>query len=61
LPQIASLAHHHFSVRKRQEKGRTLTEVHSLDADARTEEIASLLAGETVSDTARQHAQQMLR
>lgn len=60
LPQIAILAPRHFSVRKRQEKNRTLTEVHLLDVDARTEEIAALLAGETISETARQHAQQML-
>lgn len=61
LPQIASLADQHFSVRKRQIKQRTITEVVALDEKARTEEIAYLLAGEIVSDTARQHAQEMLR
>ncbi|MEE3260135.1 MAG: DNA repair protein RecN [Candidatus Latescibacterota bacterium] len=61
LPQIASLADQHFSVRKRQVKKRTITEVVALDAKARTEEIAYLLAGETISDTARQHAREMLQ
>ncbi|MFA6107493.1 MAG: DNA repair protein RecN [Candidatus Latescibacterota bacterium] len=61
LPQIAGLAEHHFSVRKRQAKGRTFTEVHPLAPEERAEEIAALLAGDTVSDTARQHAQEMLR
>ncbi|NKB67037.1 MAG: DNA repair protein RecN [Candidatus Latescibacteria bacterium] len=60
LPQIASMAHRHFSVRKRLVRGRTVTEVVALEEAERTEEIAHLLAGETVSDTARQHAQEML-
>jgi len=61
LPQIASLADQHFSVRKRQVKKRTITEVVVLDEKARTEEIAYLLAGETISDTARRHAREMLQ
>ena len=61
LPQIAGLAEWHFSVRKRRLRGRTVTEVHRLEEQERTEEIAHLLAGETVSDSARQHAQEMLK
>ena len=61
LPQIASMADQHFSVRKRPQGGRTITEVVALDETGRTEEIAHLLAGETVTDTARQHAEDMLR
>lgn len=61
LPQIASLADQHFSVRKQQQKQRTTTQVVPLDATARAEEIAYLLAGETISDTARQHAREMLQ
>ena len=61
LPQIASVGQRHFSVRKRQHADRTLTEVHQLDQEARTEEIAYLLAGEQISDTARRHAREMLK
>ncbi len=61
LPQIAGLAHTHFSVRKRQARGRTFTEVHQLDEPGRAEELAQLLAGEKVSASARQHAQELLR
>ena len=61
LPQIASLADQHFSVRKQQVQQRTTTEVVLLNAKARAEEIAYLLAGETISDTARQHAREMLQ
>ena len=62
LPQIASLADCHFSVRKIQRRGRTVTEVHPLsDVAERREEVARLLAGESVSETARQHAEELLR
>lgn len=60
LPQIASAAAWHFSVRKREEEGRTLTKVHRLSAQERAVEIAHLLAGDTVSEAALQHAQEML-
>ncbi len=61
LPQIASLAEHHFSVRKESAGKRTTTRVTRLDETGRTEEIAHLIAGETVSDTAREHARDMLK
>jgi DNA repair protein RecN (Recombination protein N) len=61
LPQIASLADHHFSVRKAEREARTVTEVLRLEGDARAEEIAGLLAGDTISDAARRHAQEMLK
>ena len=60
LPQIASLARQHYSVRKKEGDGRTYTEVLELDEIARREEIAGLLAGESISDAARQHAREML-
>jgi DNA repair protein RecN (Recombination protein N) len=61
LPQIAGLGERHFSVRKHQSDGRTYTEVHCLATAERAEEIAALMAGDTVSEAARQHAQEMLR
>lgn len=61
LPQIAALAEHHFAVTKRVEKARTLTEVELLDEDARVEELARMLAGETVTDAARRHAREMMK
>jgi DNA repair protein RecN (Recombination protein N) len=60
LPQIASLADHHYVVRKRVAKGRTSTEVLRLGAAERIEEIARMLGGETVTDTARDHAREMV-
>ena len=59
-PQIASLADHHFVVRKESDKNRTLIRVRELDAGEKIEEIARMLAGEKITETARQHAREML-
>jgi len=61
LPQIAGLADHHYSVRKAERDGRTITEVQKLGETERAEEIAQLLAGETVSAAARRTAREMLK
>ncbi len=61
LPQIASRADRHFSVRKRQVENRTITEILPLEDSERSDEIAHLLGGETVSPAARRHAEEMLR
>jgi DNA repair protein RecN (Recombination protein N) len=61
LPQIASQADVHFAVRKRVDKGRTLTEVRQLSAEERVEEVARMLGGETVTETARKHARELVR
>jgi len=61
LPQIAALADHHLAVRKRIEGDRTVTLVESLSSEQRAEEIARMLGGEVVTDTARRHAGEMLK
>jgi DNA repair protein RecN (Recombination protein N) len=60
LPQIAAFADRHLAVRKRVERGRTVTLVEPLAKEARVEEVARMLGGETVTSTARQHAREML-
>jgi DNA repair protein RecN (Recombination protein N) len=60
LPQIASLAHHHYRVYKHQESGRTLTKISPLQPEARVDEIASLMAGAKVTDRVRASAQELL-
>jgi DNA repair protein RecN (Recombination protein N) len=60
LPQIASLADHHFAVRKRQERGRTVTEATGLGPEERVEEVARMLGGEVVTESARSHAREMV-
>jgi DNA repair protein RecN (Recombination protein N) len=61
LPQVASFADRHYAVRKRVERGRTVTEVKALGADERIEEVARMLGGETITETARRHAREMVK
>jgi len=61
LPQVASFADRHYAVRKRVERGRTITEVKVLGPDERVEEVARMLGGETITDTARRHAREMVK
>lgn len=60
-PQVASLADRHLAVEKRIEKNRTVILVRELSADERVEEIARMLAGEKITEAARQNAREMLR
>jgi DNA repair protein RecN (Recombination protein N) len=61
LPQIASMADSHYVVRKRVERGRTITDVRPLADAERVEEVARMLGGETVTETARRHAREMVK
>jgi len=61
LPQIAALADRHYVVRKRADRGRTVTEVEELGPEERIEEVARMLGGETISDVARRHAREMIK
>lgn len=61
LPQIAAAAASHFRIEKRESPdGRVQTAVHSLDRDERVAEIARMLAGETVTETALANAREMI-
>jgi DNA repair protein RecN (Recombination protein N) len=61
LPQIASLAESHHAVQKRVARGRTHAEVQVLSSEERVEEIARMLGGETLTDTTRRHAREMIK
>lgn len=52
LPQVAALGHAHFEVRKREQGGRTITEVEELGGGARVEELARMLGGASASSRA---------
>ncbi len=60
VPQIAALADRHFLAEKRNVRGRTVASVRRLDGRERIEEIARMLAGETVPETALKHARTLL-
>ena len=59
-PQVAALGAHHWRVEKRVSGGMTTSTVTALDAGARVEEIGRMLAGDTVSDAAREAARALL-
>lgn len=59
-PQIASLADKHFIVEKETVRGRTIVRTRELTASEQVEEIARMLAGEQVTDAARENARSML-
>jgi len=61
LPQIASFADHHYLIEKRESAGRARTLVRPLNADERTEEVARMLSGAKLTETSRQHAEQLLK
>ncbi|HUB30474.1 MAG TPA: DNA repair protein RecN [Terracidiphilus sp.] len=60
LPQIAAFAGQHLVVEKREDRGRTKTQIRVLDDRARTHEVARMLSGAKVTDTSLQHAAQMI-
>ena len=59
-PQIASLADRHFVVEKEVADGRTVIRTRELTAAEQVEEIARMLAGEQITDAARENARAML-
>ncbi len=59
-PQVAARGAHHWRVEKRVEREATLSTVTPLDAPARVEEIARMLAGDTVTGAARDAARALL-
>jgi DNA repair protein RecN (Recombination protein N) len=60
VPQIAALADRHFRAEKREVKGRTVATVRLLEGKERVAEIARMLAGEKVPETALRHAKTLL-
>ncbi|MFZ1700365.1 MAG: DNA repair protein RecN [Pyrinomonadaceae bacterium] len=59
-PQIASLADRHFVVEKAVAGGKSRVAAHQLSAAEKVEEIARMLAGELITDAARENAKAML-
>ena len=59
-PQVASLADKHFLVQKETVGKKTKVGVKDLDKAEQIEEIARMLTGANITDTARQHAREMI-
>jgi DNA repair protein RecN (Recombination protein N) len=61
LPQIASFAPAHYRIDKMEKEGRTETRIERLDPEGRVDEIARMLAGAVVTESARKHARELVR
>ncbi len=59
--QIASLAGAHYQIVKHEAEGRTVSTVTRLDDEGRIAEVARILSGLSVTDTAREAAMEMIR
>ncbi|MFV3128291.1 DNA repair protein RecN [Niveispirillum sp. KHB5.9] len=59
-PQVAARGAHHWNVRKKVAGGRTATEVVTLSAQERLEEVARMLSGAEITQAARAAAESLL-
>lgn len=60
LPQVASKGNHHFKVFKTEGAERTMTNLKELTTEERVLELAHMLGGKDLSDSALAHAKQLL-
>ncbi|WP_419211733.1 DNA repair protein RecN [Maribacter sp. X9] len=60
LPQVASKGNHHFKVFKTEGAERTMTNMKKLNTEERVVELAHMLGGKDLSDSALAHARQLL-
>jgi DNA repair protein RecN (Recombination protein N) len=59
--QIARFADNHLQVRKEVVSGRTEITVQKLDRRARVEEVARMLTGAEITESARRHARELIK
>ena len=60
LPQIAAKGNHHYKVYKEELNNTTTTSLKQLSEDERIVEIAEMLSGKNISDSALTHARELL-
>ncbi len=58
-PQLAAAADHHFLIRKAEQDGRTATAITLLDEAGREKELARMIDGDNLTETAINHAREM--
>ncbi len=61
LAQIAGFGDHHYTVEKREVKGRTVASIEELNGESRTREIGRMLSGQNLTPEALKHAEQLIR
>ena len=61
LPQVASKGDAHIKIYKTDIEGRTTTQFQTLSQEQRIDEIAQMLGGKDITDSARAHAKELLK
>src|SRR5262249_32564455 len=61
LPQIASVADHHYRVEKQESRGRTVAVIEELEGESRTREIGRMLSGQRLTPEALRNAEELIR
>ena len=61
LPQIAAAGQYHYRVQKIEDAGHTRTEMIRLTSAERISEVAQMISGSTISEAARQQAEELLK
>ncbi|TQS74503.1 DNA repair protein RecN [Ornithinibacillus gellani] len=61
LPQVAAMADTHKLIEKRETNERHATRVSELSPEQQTEELSRMITGTKVTDTAREHAKELLQ
>ena len=61
LAQIAAFADYQYRIEKQVTNGRSVTRVEPLKGDARVEELARMMSGSRITETARQHVKELLK
>ena len=59
-PQLAAQADNHYMIKKREDGERTVTEIRLLSLDERICELARIIDGDNITETAINHAKEML-
>jgi DNA repair protein RecN (Recombination protein N) len=59
LPQVAAFGDHHYQIQKLVKHDRTITVVTDLDEKRRIEELARMISGSEVTETALRHAREL--
>ena len=60
LPQAASMADHHYLIKKSNKENSTYTTIEYLDEEKRIEELARMLGGVEVTELTKKHAREMI-
>lgn len=60
LPQIAGLSDHHFAVEKKKSGDRVVSSIKILNRDERIEEVAKLMSGEKITESALNGARELM-